>query len=155
MSRLNIMDKDTGVSKIIDKIHEEYPWLYLNYIDESDITFRPESEDDNIEYKKTLCNCDEEKVVKYSLQMERRMSRSNKRTAKYVIGVMDDGEIIGLDEDELEGSIHMFVKITKSVYASVIIMDIMGVKNGHIIMAGVRKKKMKNEDNTFFSDSWN
>ncbi|MFZ8855389.1 MAG: hypothetical protein ACO2OQ_04420 [Thermofilaceae archaeon] len=62
-----------------------------------------ESEEGNIEYKSTLRGADRERVERLATQMKYRLFEGGGE-AIYVLGVDDEGNIVGLsEEDEREG----------------------------------------------------
>jgi len=68
----------------------------------------------NIEYKRELINLDEEKLNKRITQMKYRMYEGSGE-AFYLIGVSDDGIILGLNESEYNESISNLEKISKRI----------------------------------------
>lgn len=62
-----------------------------------------EKDEGNHEYKLTLMNVDKEKKERISTQMRYRVEEG-RGEALYTIGVTDEGEIIGLDQEEYEKS---------------------------------------------------
>ena len=59
----------------------------------------PEKDDGNIEYKLSLCDIDDNIINKRITQMKYRLYEGNGE-ALYFIGVMDDGSLLGLSEEE-------------------------------------------------------
>jgi len=68
----------------------------------------------NIEYKRELINLDEEKLNKRITQMKYRVYEGSGE-AFYLIGVSDDGTILGLSESEYNESISNLEKISTSI----------------------------------------
>jgi elongation factor 1-alpha len=73
-----------------------------------------ENEYGNIEYKRELINLDEEKLNKRITQMKYRVYEGSGE-AFYLIGVSDDGTILGLNETEYNESISNLEKISKRI----------------------------------------
>ena len=63
----------------------------------------PEKEFGNIEYKQKLVDKDEIRINSISTQMRFRVDEGSGE-AIYVIGVSDDGDFIGVDDDEFAES---------------------------------------------------
>lgn len=137
-----------NASELVEIIQLKHPKLYIRS-KQCEITFPQESEKNNIEYKKTICDCDFDKIVRYSSQMERRILQSKKNTAKYIIGIMDSGEIIGLTNSETIKSIDVFINICDIIGASITIIDIINVDHNIIIMAGIKKNITRYHNNDF------
>lgn len=129
-------------SELVNKLKIKYPKLYIKYINQL-IIFNPENETNNIEYKKTLVECDDEKMKNYANQMERRMGNSSRKTAKYIIGIMDNGDVIGLSDNDIMISIEKIIEIIKYIGAAIIALDIINIEGKNIIMIGIKKKKLR------------
>jgi len=71
----------------------------------------PENDYGNIEYKLILKNDDEEKLQKLATQMRYRCNQSENGECIYNIGVSDDGELIGLTNDEYKKTIDILKKV--------------------------------------------
>jgi GTPase len=71
----------------------------------------PESQYGNIEYKLILKIDDEEKLQKLATQMRYRCNQSENGECIYNLGVYDDGQLIGLTEDEYNKTINILKKV--------------------------------------------
>lgn len=76
----------------------------------------PESEDDNIEYKRHLIDIKFKKMQELSAQMKCRLDIGN-GVCYYEIGVEDDGVIVGMTDENLNISIANLKKLVTSVKA--------------------------------------
>ena len=61
------------------------------------LLFYPEINDGNIEYKSTLANMDNKKLIKYATQLKYRVLEGCGTTI-YIIGISDKGSVVGLGE---------------------------------------------------------
>ncbi|QGR54179.1 GTP-binding protein [Moumouvirus maliensis] len=129
----------------INTIKEKYPKLFIKEVFDKDFKLPPEKDTGNIEYKRTLLNCDEKKTEQYATQMKWRISEVRKLKAIYYIGVDDNGTIYGLSESELIESLDKFIEIANKIGASFNGVDIIHVTDKMIIKAGVIKKKMEDD----------
>ena len=59
-----------------------------------------EDDEGNIEYKLMLCGVDIKKIIKRSTQMSYRLQQGSGE-AFYEVGVHDNGQMIGIDQEEL------------------------------------------------------
>nr|AEX62484.1 putative GTP-binding protein [Moumouvirus Monve] len=132
-------------SDFINTIKDKYPKLFIKEIFDENFKLPPEKDTGNIEYKRTLLNCDEKKTEQYATQMKWRISEVRKLKAIYYIGVDDDGTIYGLSENELIESLDKFIEIANKIGASFNGINIIHVTNKIVIKAGVIKKKMEDE----------
>jgi len=74
-----------------------------------------EQEYGNIEYKLHLNNISDDKIIKYSTQMNFRLNEGN-GLVFYIIGIKDNGCITGLNKINIEESINNLKKIANSLY---------------------------------------
>ena len=72
----------------------------------------------NVEYKLRFESMDEDKIKKYATQMKFRLIEG-KGEAIYLIGVEDNGQIIGLPHSDIDSSIDIIHKITKEIDSEV------------------------------------
>ena len=72
----------------------------------------------NVEYKLRFESMDEDKIKKYATQMKFRLIEG-KGEAIYLIGVEDNGQIIGLPHSDIDSSIDIMHKITKEIDSEV------------------------------------
>jgi GTPase len=81
------------------------------------LKYPPEEEFGNIEYKLTLVNKTDERITSLASQMRMRMDEGSGE-AIYVIGVTDDGEIMGVnDEDFTESFNNLSIAADKNDYS--------------------------------------
>lgn len=71
----------------------------------------PENDYGNIEYKLILKNDNEEKLQKLATQMRYRCHQSENGECIYNLGVSDDGELVGLTDDEYNKTIDILKKV--------------------------------------------
>lgn len=69
------------------------------------LKYPPEDEYGNIEYKSKLVDKNEDRIIGIASQMRFRTTEGNGESI-YVIGVSDDGEVIGVDDDEFTESFN-------------------------------------------------
>jgi len=107
----------------------------------------PEVEFGNIEYKKeTLINT-EYKINKLGTQMLYRLYQGSGYTT-YYLGVADDGNIVGLSENDLNKSFKILQKVSKNIYAKLINFNKMKAKDkDKFYMKIVFKKTLNNRFN--------
>jgi len=79
----------------------------------------PEKDDGNIEYKLSLCDIDDNIINKRITQMKYRLYEGNGE-ALYFIGVMDDGSLLGLSEEEYNESVTNLKLIAEKIDSSII-----------------------------------
>jgi len=78
----------------------------------------PENDEGNIEYKYKLTNMTPEKINNRMTQMKYRITEGSGE-AFYYIGVMDDGTLIGLNEEEYTESVKNLYQIAINIECSV------------------------------------
>lgn len=108
--------------------------------------FLAESEDGNIEYKLTLKNITDYKLIKYATQMKWRLGEGNGRCT-YIIGILDNGKIIGILDIDLEYNIHMLMMITKNIDVKIVKYRIKRIRDKNIIVAYIKSENNKNNSN--------
>jgi len=91
----------------------------------------PENDEGNIEYKYKLINLTPEKFNNRMTQMKYRITEGSGE-AFYYIGVMDDGTLLGLSEDEYIESVKNLYKIAKDIECSVTKLSESNVNNVYI-----------------------
>jgi len=77
-----------------------------------------ERDNGNIEYKLRFESMDDDKINKYATQMKFRLIEGNGE-AIYIIGVQDNGQIVGLPCSEIDFSINIIHKIRREIDADV------------------------------------
>jgi GTPase len=92
-----------------------------------------DKEDDygNIEYKRELINLDDNTIIKRTTQMKYRIYEGSGE-AFYLIGVSDDGTILGLNEYEYKESILNLEKISKSIDCYIIKISEYNKNNNYV-----------------------
>jgi GTPase len=85
----------------------------------------------NIEYKRELINLDEEKLNKRITQMKYRVYEGSGE-AFYLIGVSDDGTVLGLNKDEYDESITNLEKISKNIDCYIIKISEYNKNNNYV-----------------------
>ena len=68
----------------------------------------------NIEYKQELSHMDSNKIEKYATQMKFRLLEGHGR-AVYLIGVQDDGVIVGVTKELLKNYTNIMLQICKLI----------------------------------------
>jgi elongation factor 1-alpha len=91
-----------------------------------------ENEIGKIEYKLLINSKDENRLQSLATQMKYRLEEGGGE-AFYVIGVSDDGDVLGLSKEDLESSIEILDKIASAVNAKVVHKRIVEVKKGRYI----------------------
>lgn len=82
----------------------------------------------NTEYKLFFTNMTPDKIEKYATQLKFRLI-DGKGSALYLIGVSDDGHIIGLDNATINYHIDTMKKIAETVNSTVVNIDKNPVKD--------------------------
>jgi elongation factor 1-alpha len=72
----------------------------------------------NIEYKQELSNMDSDKIQKYATQMKFRLIEGNGE-AVYLIGVQDDGNIIGVPNKLLKSYTRIIKDICQEINSKI------------------------------------
>ena len=85
----------------------------------------------NIEYKRELINLDDETLSRRTTQMKYRIYEGSGE-AFYLIGVSDDGTVLGLNEDEYKESILNLEKISKSIDCYIIKISEYNKNNNYV-----------------------
>ncbi|AHC51260.1 elongation factor 1-alpha [Sulfolobus acidocaldarius SUSAZ] len=91
-----------------------------------------ESETGKIEYKLLIINDDETRLQSLATQMKYRLEEGGGE-AFYIIGVGDNGEIIGIEKDQLDKSIVTIEKIASTINAKIVHKRIVEVKSRKFI----------------------
>lgn len=106
----------------------------------------PENDMGNIEYKFKLIGLDEEKFNKRITQMRYRLNEGNGE-ALYYIGVMDDGTLVGLEEEEYQKSVETLKLIADSIDCNILLLNQTTTNNKIIGCYHIREN-----DNTNYID---
>lgn len=105
---------------------------------------QPENDTGNIEYKLYLKNDAEEKLQKLATQMRFRCEESESSECFYNIGVSDNGDIVGITEEEYNQTINILNKVAdKNNYSVTLITSTPVDKTKNIYEVLIREK---NED---------
>ena len=91
-----------------------------------------ESEDGKIEYKLILNDIDEDRLQELASQMKYRLEEGGGE-AFYIIGVGDNGEVLGLSENELNKSLEILSKIASIINAKIVHIRKVQAKKGKYI----------------------
>jgi len=109
----------------VDEIIKKYPHIVFHIHTsktEQIIPMPKEVESGNTEYKRCLNDDSQQKLSKLATQMKWRILEAlthGKKSAIYYIGVDDNGEIVGLTNDQLKMSVKNLIGMTKHIRASV------------------------------------
>jgi GTPase len=109
------------VNEIIKKYPDIVFHVHLSKIPKLD-SMPQEIESGNTEYKRCLINDSHQKLSKLATQMKWRILEAlthRKKSAIYYIGVEDDGEIVGLTDEQLKNSIKNLTRMAKNIHASI------------------------------------
>jgi len=102
----------------------------------------------NIEFKEHLLkshHLKKERKQQLASQMKYRLERGDGE-AIYFLGVNDDGQLLGLDDDELAESIDVLDKIAQEVNSQILEVETQGADNGEVakvIIARIHKLRPK------------
>lgn len=99
-----------------------------------------EAEEGNVEYKLALRGLDDERIEHLASQMKYRLFEGGGE-AIYVLGVDDQGNIIGLCEDEERESIHVLEKVAEKIGARVQVLSREVVRGKFIVRVLVRSSR--------------
>ncbi len=81
------------------------------------LKYPPEKEFGNIEYKLKLIGKSDDRIAELSTQMRMRVDEGGGESI-YIIGVTDDGELIGVNDDEFTESFNnLSIAADKNDYA--------------------------------------
>lgn len=141
------------IMDIIKKINNLFPKIYILQLQDDNLKLCAEKDNGYVEYKRKLAGCPEFKAKKYATQMRWRMTQNTKNLqATYYIGVDDDGEIIGIEHNDIIDSITTFISISNSIGASITGIKIIHILNKIILWFGVKHKKLKDNYIVDFND---
>jgi len=93
----------------------------------------------NMEYKLKFIHMSECKIKKYATQMKFRLIEGNGE-AVYLIGVQDNGQIVGLDDDTIIESKKYLFQIAKEINSIISNFVTLRVENSNrkILMANIK-----------------
>ena len=83
------------------------------------VKLHSEKETGNIEYKIRLCNDTEEKINQLGTQMLYRLYQG-KGYVIYYLGVCDNGDVLGILENDLDNSLSLLKKVSNKIGAELI-----------------------------------
>jgi elongation factor 1-alpha len=110
----------------------------------------PEIEEKNIEYKWRLLNLTHDRIIKLATQMNWRLNEGEiyygNEEALYIIGVHDNGEIGGLDNDDLTESLSNLQKIIYEAKAETVSHEIIPTHKGMVAKIYIERKKKINAE---------
>ena len=90
-----------------------------------------------IEYKRYFNIRDQERLEKYTTQMNYRINEGQGNSI-YLIGINDNGSIYGLTEEEIEKNIDILLKITKLLDLNVSIIIKCRYKNKNFFICKLK-----------------
>jgi elongation factor 1-alpha len=105
--------------------------------------YPPEYESGNVEYKLTLSESYEDKLEKLSTQIKYRVNEGGGE-ALFVLGVSDDGEVVGLTEEEYKRSFELLKKAAEKV--NVQVGELRIEKGGNGIIAQILLRRTRESD---------
>jgi len=91
-----------------------------------------ESDTGKIEYKLLISSKDENRLQSLATQMKYRLEEGGGE-AFYIIGVSDNGEVLGLSKEQLDESVNILEKIANAVNAKVVHKRFVEIKKGKYI----------------------
>ena len=97
-----------------------------------------EREEGNVEYKLLVTTTDEKRLQKLATQLNYRLNEG-RGEAFYELGVSDDGETVGLTDDEVEKCLKTLDKIIGMIGASYMITRIEKGRRGKVLEVLVRR----------------
>jgi elongation factor 1-alpha len=103
-------------------------------------SFPKESEDGNIEYKLKIAQTTKDRLEELASQIRYRLAEKGGE-AFYILGVSDDGEIIGLNDEEINISLENIRKAAEIAGAKVNIIREAQGKKGKILELLIRRSK--------------
>lgn len=99
-----------------------------------------EKEEGNVEYKLKLVGLSDEQMIHRITQMNWRLNEGNNE-AFYQIGFKDNGDPIGLNEEEFAESLDNLTKIAEKLNSTVKIVKLMKGEHGHTAQVQVKRKE--------------
>lgn len=97
-----------------------------------------EKEEGNIEYKLLLNASDEKRLQQLATQLNYRLNEG-RGEAFYEIGVSDEGEVVGLTDEEAEESLKALDMIAKTIGASCMITRVEKGRRGKVLEVLIRR----------------
>ncbi len=95
-------------------------------------SYPPESDEGNIEYKLFLTSWHKEKIEKLATQIKYRVNEGGGE-AIYVLGVSDDGKVMGLSSRELEASVKLLDQAAERVGVTCTLLRVEEVRRGRFV----------------------
>jgi GTPase len=100
----------------------------------------PEKEDGNVEYKFKLIDTDEHRINELVTQMRYRMLESEASEAIYNLGVMDNGDMVGLTDSEYRKTIEVLNSVaTKNNYSVTVLSETLTHDNKKVYEVLIRE----------------
>ena len=139
------MDRVTNTSAI-DKLSEKKDHNFLSdALEKENIlstkSFNPELDYGNVEYKLKLIDLTREKIQKRITQMEFRL-REGLGKCFYQLGVEDNGNALGLSEEELKVSIDSLQHMSQQIGATMRIISLYQGKEGLLAEVLITKESI-------------
>jgi len=97
-----------------------------------------EKEEGNVEYKLLVAASDEKRLQQLATQLNYRLNEG-RGEAFYELGVSDDGETVGLTDEEAEESLRILDRITGMVGASYMVTRVEKGRRGKVFEILVRR----------------
>ncbi|MGQ9479045.1 MAG: GTP-binding protein [Thermoproteota archaeon] len=97
-----------------------------------------EKEEGNVEYKLLVTVSDEKRLQQLATQLNYRLNEG-RGEAFYELGVSDDGETVGLTDEEAEESLRALEKITRMIGASYMVTRVENGKKGKVLEVLIRR----------------
>jgi GTPase len=120
--------------------HPDLKSLLLTDIKEVNSDFGIEHDYGNKEYKLKLCDVDDERIEGLVTQMKFRLEEG-RGECFYQIGVEDNGNPLGLPQEELEVSVDTLKKVVEKLNATATVIKLYKGKMGLIAEVMVKQKK--------------
>ncbi len=132
-------------------ILDNYPNIYVTT---STLSYLPsENNMGSVEYKRNLTDCDANKLDGYATQMIWRINQnSNNKGAKYYIGVDDNGDLLGMTEEDTITAMEKFTTIVEMIDAKITTLNLIQIEDKYILLFCVRLKKVILPDLDIFQD---
>ena len=104
----------------------------------------------NIEYKKHFINMTPDKIKKYATQLKFRIIEGN-GVAIYIIGVADNGKIIGIKKGELEFCNYIMTQMCQEVNAEIQSQQVIDINSDYKLLIYVLKNNFNISDLPYLS----
>ena len=130
---------------ILMKLQLVHKSIHVGFI--SSKNFKLDHEDDYgfVEYKRSILDCDREKIERYATQMRWRITENIEYYALYYIGVDDNGKIFGMSDDDIINTVDAFLQISTVIDADIISITIIQVIDKNIICIRVELSEINDD----------